>query len=85
MLSNRANINRYKKNGEKKPCILLGHCGLKLEFNKNTNCRKPTNLWKLNNAQMNHPWVKVEIKEENKSFLEFNENESTKYPNSGKL
>ena len=37
------------------PCVLSDHHGLKLEFNNNTNCKKPTNSWKLNSAQLNHP------------------------------
>ena len=54
-----------------------------LEFNNNnnTNCRKPTNSWKLNSAQLNHSSVKEEMKKEIKDFLEINENESAMYPN----
>ena len=58
----------------------MHHHGLKLEFNNNTNCRKPTNSWKLDNAQKNHPWVKGKINKEIKVSLEFNENEYTTYP-----
>ncbi|KAL6091998.1 hypothetical protein STEG23_001323 [Scotinomys teguina] len=62
-------------------CILSDHYGLKLDFNNNKNYRKPTISWKLNNAQLKHQWVKEEIKKEIKDYLEFNENESTTYPN----
>ena len=37
--------------------------------------------WKLNNAHLNHQWVKKEIKGEIKDFLNFNENDHTAYPN----
>ena len=57
------------------------HHGIKLEFNNNSNTRKPTNAWKLNRQLLNHPWVKEERKKEIKVFLEFNENEDTTYPN----
>ena len=48
--------------------MLLGHLGLKLEFYSNTNFRKPTKTWILNNAHLNHQWVKKEIKELNTSL-----------------
>ena len=35
----------------------------------------------MNSAQLNHPWIKEEIKNESKDFLEFNENEDTMYLN----
>ena len=60
ILGHKANLNRNKRIGVT-PCVLSNHHGLKLEFN-NTNCRKPTNSWKLNNELLNHPWVKEEIK-----------------------
>ena len=80
VLGNKANLYRYKKVGIT-PCILIAHHVVKLEFNNNPNCRKPTNSRKLNSAQLNHPWVKEEIKKEIKDFLEFNKNESTMYSN----
>ncbi|KAL6031029.1 hypothetical protein STEG23_025141 [Scotinomys teguina] len=80
MLGHKANINRYK-NIRITSCTLSDHYALKLDFNNNKNYRKPTNSWKLNNAQLKLQWVKKEIKKEIKEFLEFNENESTTYPN----
>ena len=62
-------------------CTLSDLHGLKLEFNSNTNSRKPTNTWKLNNAHLNHQWVKEEIRGEINEFLKFNENDHTTYPN----
>ena len=42
ILSHKANLSRYKKIIGITPCILSDH-SLKLELNKNTNFRKPTN------------------------------------------
>ena len=57
------------------------HHGLKLEFKNSATPRKPSNSWKLNSQLLNHPWVKEEIQEEIKVFLEFNENKDTSYSN----
>ena len=53
---------------------------LRLIFNTNINNRKPTFTWKLNTL-LNDSLVKEETKKEIKDFLEFNENETTTYPN----
>ena len=50
-------------------------------FNSNKNKRKPTSTWILNNTLLNDTLAKEEIKKEIRDFLEFNENEGTKYPN----
>ena len=42
ILNNKANLNKYKTTGIT-PCVLSDHHGLKLEFNNNTNYRKPRN------------------------------------------
>ena len=57
------------------------HHEIKLEFNNNSNTKKPTNAWKLKSQLLNHPWVKEEIKKEIKDFIEFNENKDTTYSN----
>ena len=74
IFSNKTNLNRYKKIGIT-PCILSAHHGLKLEFISNTNSRKPTNTSKLNNAHLNHQWIKKDLKGEIKDFPKFNKND----------
>ena len=59
----------------------MDHHDIKLESNLNTNYRKPTDSWKLNDVQLNHHWVKEEIKTEIENFIEHNENECTTYSN----
>ena len=78
IFGNKANLHRYKKILVI-TCVLSDHHGIKLEFNNNSNTRKPTNAWKLNSQLLNHPWVKEEIKKEIKVFLEFNENKDRTY------
>ena len=80
ILGNKTNLHKYKGIGITQ-CTLSDRYGIKLEVNSNTNFRKPTNTWKLNNAHLNHKWVKEKIKEEMKDFLKFNENDHTTYPN----
>jgi hypothetical protein len=75
-IGHKTGLNRYK-NIEIVPCILSDHHGLRLIFNKNTNDRKPTFTWKLNNNLLNDTLVKEGIKMEKKDFLEFNENQAT--------
>ena len=52
IFSYKASLNSYKKI-EITPCILSNHHGLKLDFNKNRNNRKPTKSWKLNSSLLN--------------------------------
>jgi hypothetical protein len=61
------------------PCILSDHNALKLELNKKNNSRKHANNWKLNNTLLNDKRVFGEIKEEIKSLLEVNKNETITY------
>ena len=80
IISDKTDFNRYK-NIELIPCLLSDHYGVKVVFNSNKNNRKTTYTWKLNNALLNDTLVKEEIRKEIKTFLEFNENEGTTYPN----
>jgi hypothetical protein len=74
-------LNRYK-NIDIIPCILSDHHRLRLIFNNNINNRKPAYMWKLKNILLNDNLVKKKIKKDIKDVLEFNESESTTYPNS---
>ena len=80
ILSHKISLNRYKKI-ERTPCVLSHYHRLKPDF-KNTNNKKSTNSWKLNNFQLDYYLVKEEIKMKIKDFPEFNEKECTTYPNS---
>jgi hypothetical protein len=63
------------------PSIPSDHHRLRLIFNNNTNNRKSTLTWELNNTLLNDNLIKAGIKKENKDCLEFNENEAKTYPN----
>ena len=53
------------------------HKGLKLETDHKEKTQKHSNSWKLNSMLLNNEWVKNEIREDIKNFLETNENELT--------
>jgi hypothetical protein len=61
------------------PCILSDHSAIKLEFNNKSKDKKHANSWKLNNSLLSEQWVIGKIKEENRKFLDVNENENTTY------
>jgi hypothetical protein len=79
IIGHKTSLNIYR-NIEIVPCILSEHHGLRLIFN-NINNGKPTLTWKLNNTLLNDTLFNEGIKKEIKDFLEFNENETTTYPN----
>jgi hypothetical protein len=80
IIGHKASLRKYKRI-EITPCILPDHNAIKLELNNNSNSRKSTNNWRLNNILLNDQWVIEEIREEIKSLLEFNENENITYQN----
>ena len=79
ILGNKTNLNRYKTWNNY--MYLIRSPWLKIRIQSNTNFRKLIHTWKLNNANLNHQWVKEEIKDKMKNFLKFNKNDHTTYPN----
>jgi hypothetical protein len=80
ILRYKTSLSKYKKI-EIIPRILSDHNALILEISNKNNSKKPANNWKLNNTLFNDQWVIDDIKEENKMFLEVNENENTTQQN----
>jgi hypothetical protein len=75
IIGHKESLSKYKKI-EIIPCILSDHNALKLEISNKNSSKKYANNWKLNNTLFNDQWVIDEIKEDIKSFLEINENET---------
>ena len=70
-------LNKFKKT-EIISSIFSDHKGLKLETNpKGKKKPKHSKSWRLNSMLLNNEWVKNEIREEIKKFLETNENKLT--------
>ena len=63
------------------PSIFSDHKGLKLETNHKGKNPKDSKSWRLNSMLLNNEWVKNEIREEVKNFLETKENELTTIQN----
>ena len=59
------------------PCKCSDHNAVKLEINHKKKLRKSTNTWRLNNVLLNSEWVKQEIKEGIKKYMETNKKENT--------
>ena len=80
MKGHKKSLNKFKKI-EIISSIFLDHKGLKVETNLKEKTQKHSNSWRLNSMLLNNEWVKNEIKEEIKKFLETNENELTTVQN----
>ena len=75
MIGHKASLNKFKKI-EIISSIFSDHKGLKLETNlKEKTPTKHSKTRRLNSMLLNNEWVKNEIREEIKKFLETNENE----------
>ena len=82
MIGHKASLNKFKKI-EIISSIFSDHKGLKLEINPKAKNPKHSKSWRLNSMLLNNEWVKNEIREEIKNFLETNENELTTTQNRG--
>ena len=80
MIGHKTSLNKFKKI-KIISCIFSDHKGLKLETNLKEKTQKHSNSWTLNSMVLNNEWVKKEIREEIKNFLETNENELTTIQN----
>ena len=80
MIGHKARLNKFKKI-EIISSIFSDHKGLKLESNPKGKNPKHSKSWRLNSMLLNNEWVKNEITEKIKNFLETNENELTRTQN----
>ena len=76
MRGHKASLNKFKKM-EIILNIFSDHKGLKLATNLKGKNTKHSKSWRLNGMLLNNEWVKNEIREEIKNFLETNENKLT--------
>ena len=76
MIGHKTSLNKFK-NIEIIPSIFSDHKGLKLETNPKGKKQIHPKSWRLRSMLLNNEWVKNEIREEIKNFLETNENELT--------
>ena len=73
MIGHKASLNKFKKI-EIISSIFSDHKGLKRETTPKEKNTKHSKSWSLNSMLLNNEWVKNEIREEIKNFLERNEN-----------
>ena len=76
MIGHKASLNKFKKT-EIISSDFSDHRELKLETTLKDKHPKHSNSWRLNSMLLNNEWVKNEIGEEIKKFLETTENELT--------
>ena len=69
MIGHKASLNKFKKI-EIISSIFSDHRRLKIETNPKEKNPKYSKSWRVNSMLLNNEWVKSEIKEEIKNFLE---------------
>ena len=80
MIGHKTSLRKFKKI-KIISSIFSDHKGLKLETNLKEKTPKHSKTWRLNSMLLNNEWVKNEIREEIRKFLETNENELTTIQN----
>ena len=80
MIVHKTSLNKFKKI-EIISSTFSDHKGLKLETNLKEKNPKHSKTWRLNSMLLKNEWVKNEIREEIKKFMETNENELTTIQN----
>ena len=80
MIGQKTSLNNFKKI-EIISSIFSDHMGLKLETNLKEKNPKHSKTWRLKSMLLNNEWVKNEVREEIKKFLETKENELTTIQN----
>ena len=76
MTGHKTSLNKFKKI-EIISSIFSDHKGVNLETNLKEKTPKHSKTWRLNSILLNNEWVKNEIKEEIRKFLETNKNQLT--------
>ena len=71
MIGHKTSLNKFKKI-ENISSTFSDHKGLELETNPNEKNPKHSKSWRLNGMLLNNEWVKNEIREDIKKFLETN-------------
>ena len=80
MIRHKTSLNKFKKI-EIISSIFSDHKGLKLGTNAKKKNPTHSKSWRLNSMLLNTEWVKNQIREEIKNFLETNENQFTTIQN----
>lgn len=79
-LGQKMSPNKCKKKNHIKYFFCI-NC-MKVEINDEKKAGKITNMWNLNNMLLNNYWVKEEVKEEIKRYIDINKNENMTSPKS---